>query len=35
VNLITQKLESMKAELEEWKDVSMNTAFEEVKASVG
>lgn len=35
VNLITQKLESMKAELEAWKDVSMNTAFEEVKASVG
>lgn len=34
VNLITQKLESMKAELEAWKDVSMNTAFEEVKASV-
>jgi hypothetical protein len=25
----------MKAELEAWKDVSMNTAFEEVKASVG
>jgi NAD(P)-dependent dehydrogenase (short-subunit alcohol dehydrogenase family) len=35
VNLITQKLESMKAELEAWKDVSMNTAFEEVKARVG
>lgn len=35
VNIITQKLESMKAELEAWKDVSMNTAFEEVKASVG
>ena len=35
VNLITQKLESMKAELEAWKDVSMNTAFEEVKVSVG
>lgn len=35
VNLITQKLESMKAELEAWKDVSMNTAFEEVKASMG
>ncbi|HIK16446.1 MAG TPA: SDR family NAD(P)-dependent oxidoreductase [Leptolyngbyaceae cyanobacterium M33_DOE_097] len=35
VSLITQKLESMKAELEAWKDVSMNTAFEEVKASVG
>jgi len=35
VNLITQKLESMKAELEAWKDVSMNTAFEAVKASVG
>ena len=35
VNLITQKLESMKAELEAWKNVSMNTAFEEVKASVG
>jgi NADP-dependent 3-hydroxy acid dehydrogenase YdfG len=34
VSLITQKLESMKAELEAWKDVSMNTAFEEVKASV-
>ncbi|MBD1848419.1 SDR family NAD(P)-dependent oxidoreductase [Cyanobacteria bacterium FACHB-502] len=33
VSLITQKLESMKAELEAWKDVSMNTAFEEVKAS--
>jgi NADP-dependent 3-hydroxy acid dehydrogenase YdfG len=35
VSLITQKLESMKAELEAWKDVSMSTAFEEVKASVG
>lgn len=35
VSLITQKLESMKAELEAWKDVSMNTAFEEVKASEG
>ncbi|MBE9110722.1 SDR family NAD(P)-dependent oxidoreductase [Nodosilinea sp. LEGE 07298] len=33
VSLITQKLESMKAELEAWKDVSMSTAFEEVKAS--
>jgi NAD(P)-dependent dehydrogenase (short-subunit alcohol dehydrogenase family) len=33
VNGITQKLESMKAELETWKDVSMNTAFEEAKAS--
>jgi NAD(P)-dependent dehydrogenase (short-subunit alcohol dehydrogenase family) len=28
VNGIMQKLESMKAELEAWKDVSMNTAFE-------
>jgi NADP-dependent 3-hydroxy acid dehydrogenase YdfG len=35
VNNIAQKLELMKAELEAWKDVSMNTAFEEVKASVG
>jgi NAD(P)-dependent dehydrogenase (short-subunit alcohol dehydrogenase family) len=33
VNLITQKLESMKAELEAWKDVSMSTAFEQEKAS--
>jgi NAD(P)-dependent dehydrogenase (short-subunit alcohol dehydrogenase family) len=29
VHVITQKLESMKAELEKWKDVSMTTAFEE------
>lgn len=35
VSLITQKLESMKAELEAWKDVSINTAFEDVKASAG
>ena len=28
VNGITQKLESMKAELEAWKDISINTAFE-------
>lgn len=33
VNGITQKLESMKAELEAWKDVSMNTAFEGAKVS--
>jgi NADP-dependent 3-hydroxy acid dehydrogenase YdfG len=33
VNIITQKLESMKTELEAWKDVSMNTAFEEAEAS--
>lgn len=32
VNLITQKLESMKAELEAWKAVSMNTALEEASA---
>lgn len=31
VNGITQKLESMKAELEAWKDVSINTAFEGAK----
>jgi NAD(P)-dependent dehydrogenase (short-subunit alcohol dehydrogenase family) len=30
VNGINQKLESMKAELDTWKDVSMNTAFEGV-----
>lgn len=28
VNGIDQKLESMKAELDAWKEVSMNTAFE-------
>jgi NAD(P)-dependent dehydrogenase (short-subunit alcohol dehydrogenase family) len=33
VNIITQKLESMKVELEAWKNVSMSTGFEE--ASVG
>ncbi len=31
VNGITQKLESMKAELEAWKEVSINTAFEGAK----
>ncbi|MCY7321153.1 MAG: SDR family NAD(P)-dependent oxidoreductase [Phormidesmis sp. CAN_BIN36] len=31
VNGITQKLESMKAELEAWKDVSISTAFEGAK----
>jgi NAD(P)-dependent dehydrogenase (short-subunit alcohol dehydrogenase family) len=33
VNGITQKLESMKAELEAWKDVSASTVLEEAKAS--
>jgi NAD(P)-dependent dehydrogenase (short-subunit alcohol dehydrogenase family) len=32
INIITQKLESMKADLEKWKDVSTNTALEEVSA---
>jgi NAD(P)-dependent dehydrogenase (short-subunit alcohol dehydrogenase family) len=32
INIITQKLESMKAGLEQWKDVSTNTALEEVSA---
>jgi len=35
VNIITQKLASMKAELEAWKGVSIRTGFEEAKASVG
>lgn len=35
VNMITQKLASMKAELEAWKAVSMNTALEAAKATVG
>lgn len=32
VNGITQKLESMKADLEKWKDLSISTALEEVSA---
>jgi len=33
VNAITKKLESMKAELETWKETSINTAFEGAKAA--